>query len=47
MRRSCALLVAVAVLLVVVTAAFASARSLAISDDGTITQITLPGPHGP
>jgi hypothetical protein len=35
-----------AVALVLVTAVFASARSLPIANGGTITQVTLPGPHG-
>ena len=37
-------LVVLAFVLVVATAVFASARSLPISNGGTITQVTLPGP---
>jgi len=37
-------LVVFAIALVVATAALASARSLPISNGGTITQVTLPGP---
>jgi hypothetical protein len=39
-------MVVVAIALMVGTAVVASARSLAISNGGTITQVTLPGPPG-